>query len=318
MNGRVLVTGGFGYLGGRIVEALEAEGYDLRLSTRREAKDYPAWAGRLEVIQCDLSNREDLPGLTEGMDAVVHLAAMNEIDAGKDPLGAVQTNSLDSLKLLLAANDAGIKRFLYFSTAHVYGSPLEGRFDETMACRPIHPYAYSHRSVEDYVLSLHDQNRLEGVVIRLSNGFGAPRDAGVDRWTLLVNDLCRQAVTGRKLVLRSSGLQERDFIPLEDVARGTVHLLRLDKARLGNSIFNLGGGKSATIYDMASAIAARAEGLLGFKPPIERPEPGLHEEHGAVDFSIERIRETGFELVGSLEKEIDSTLRLCLEAFGEY
>jgi len=71
--------------------------------------------------------------------------------------------------------------------------------------RPVHPYAITHHAAEDFVLAAHDEKRLMGYVIRLSNGFGAPAHAGVDRWTLLVNDLCRQAVQTRQLILRSAG-----------------------------------------------------------------------------------------------------------------
>jgi UDP-glucose 4-epimerase len=111
------------------------------------------------------------------------------------------------------------------STTHVYG-PQVGRLEETTLPAPRHPYATSHRAAEDAVLAA--SGNFTAMVLRLSNGFGAPTHAQANCWTLLVNDLCRQAVTDCTLRLRSAGLQHRDFIPLADVTRIVDHMLHLD------------------------------------------------------------------------------------------
>ena len=313
---RIFLTGGFGYLGGRIAEHLYGQGHQLRIPTRRAAKDYPDWAQEVETVQANLGKEADLAQLCQGMDQVVHLASMNEVVAGTDPLGAVILNSVNSLKLLLAAQKAGVRRFIYFSTAHVYKSPLVGRLTEDLPCRPTHPYAYSHRAVEDYVFSFHDKKQIEGIVIRLSNGYGAPRDAKIDRWTLVANDLCRQAVTQKKLVLKGSGLEERNFITLTDVAHGVAHFVGLDPGSLGNGLFNLGGEDSSTVYDLALAIQRRAHTVLGYLPPIERPQPKPGESTGSLDFCVDKLKATGFVFSGSQEAELDRSLLLCQDAFG--
>ena len=117
------------------------------------------------------------------MDAIVHLAAMNEMDCARDPAAALEVNTALTLRLLNAAVAAGVRRFVYLSTAHVYGAPLRGHIDERALPRPVHPYAITHRAAEDFVLAAFDAGRIEGVVLRLSNGVGAPAHAAVDRWT---------------------------------------------------------------------------------------------------------------------------------------
>lgn len=94
----------------------------------------------------------------------------------------------------------------------------------------------------------------------------------VNCWTLLVNDLCLQAVQNKNLVLRTLGLQKRDFITLNDVSMAVEHLLKIDISSEENGVFNVGSRHSITIFEMANLIACRCEALLGFKPNILRPE----------------------------------------------
>ncbi|MDR6395958.1 NAD-dependent epimerase/dehydratase family protein [Herbaspirillum seropedicae] len=309
----ILITGGLGYLGGRIASQLVKAGHRVR-ATSRKAQPAPAWLPEMQVLAPDWESTDELIAACTGHDAVVHLAAMNEIYSGRDPVGALRTNGLASLMLQNAAQSAGVRRFIFFSTAHVYGAPLAGDIDEATLARPRHPYAITHRVAEDFVLAAHDSGQIEGVVVRLSNGFGAPMTADVDRWTLLVNDLCRQALTTGALKLQSAGTQLRDFITLDDVGRAVQHLVELDTSSLGNGLFNL-GDRTMSILQMTEMVAARASKLLGCDIPIIRPAdngapvPSLH-------YHTEKIRNTGFRLRSDIDQEIDSTLLLCQRAFS--
>jgi len=269
MSAKVLITGGSGYLGGRLVQALAEEPrFHLRLGARQPLTLKPAWLGEAEIVPLDLLSQEDLHSACRGVRYVIHLAALNEVESLANPEEALLINGLGSLKLLEAAKRAGVERFIYFSTAHVYGSPLAGLITEASLPRPNHPYAITHKVAEDFVLAAHDKKTIQGLVLRLSNGFGAPASAKVKRWTLIVNDLCRQAVTTGKLALKSSGLQWRDFITLSDVTRSVQHLLTLPASACQDGLFNLGGECSLRIIEVAQRIANRASRFLRFAPPI--------------------------------------------------
>ena len=123
-----------------------------------------------------------------------------------------------------------VERFIYFSTAHIYGAPLEGTITEKSLPSPVHPYAITHRAAEDYVIAAAKQKRIQGTVLRLSNSFGAPVSPHVNRWTLLANDLCRQAVEKGTITLRSNGCQYRDFICLTDVEEVMAKMLTNPKS----------------------------------------------------------------------------------------
>ena len=316
MKSTVLITGGLGYVGGRIAREMVArDGLAVRIGTSRPGASLPSCLDGALLTPLDLFDDASLDAACTGVDCIVHLAALNENDSVANPSQALLVNGLGTLKLLQSAERDGVSRFIYFSTAHVYGAPLEGIITEQTLPRPVHPYAITHRIAEDFVLAAHDKKTLTGIVVRLSNGFGAPHVSTVNRWTLLVNDLCHQAVTTGELVLKSHGLQRRDFIPLSDVARAVIHLQDLPVTQIGDGLYNLGGEAPLQIVQMTELIADRCEAVLGHRPTIIRPpaSPGDHDI--PLDYRIDKLKQTGFALTGALADEIDATLRLCRNAF---
>ncbi|MDA2909553.1 SDR family oxidoreductase [Nitrospiraceae bacterium AH_259_D15_M11_P09] len=317
MTDTVLITGGLGYLGGRVARFLiEQSGLSIRVGTRQRKITPQEWLKGGMVMPLDLLSERDLDTACRGVRYVVHLAALNEIDSETDPEQALLVNGLGTLKLLRASERARVERFIYVSTAHVYGAPLVGTITEKTLPRPVHPYAVTHKTGEDFVLAACAQGVTQAVVLRLSNGFGAPVDASIARWTLVTNDLCRQAVTTRKLELRSSGLQRRDFITLFDISRAVAHFLNMPASAYGDGLFNLGGECSLRIIDLTEHIADRCRKAFGFTPSIIRPDSGPAEPHPLLDYRIDKLKATGFVLKGSVDEEIDATLQLCLKAFG--
>jgi UDP-glucose 4-epimerase len=312
----VLITGGFGYLGGRIAQRLaEIPEMSLRVATRQAGIRQPSWLPRGEIISLDVGSDMSVASACRNVDTIVHLAAMNEIDCAENPGTAIEVNVGGTLRLVQGAKRAGVRKFIYMSTAHVYGAPLAGTITEMTLPRPIHPYAITHRAAEDFVLAGGRNDALCGVVIRLSNGIGAPAHSGINRWSLVGNDLCRQAVETGQMVLKSAGLQRRDFVPVADVCDAIAYLIALDASRISDGIVNLGGGLPLRIIDLAERIAARCEALLGFRPPIVRPEPTTGDQSMDLDYRSERLRDTGFTPAGDLDREIDRTITLCASAF---
>lgn len=307
---RVLITGGFGYLGGRIATRVARDGWQVRLASR-QLHGPPAWLPQAETVLLDVLQPNTLDAALSGVQAVVHLAALNEIESSANPKAALLVNTLGSLHLLEAAIRAGIERFIFFSTAHIYGAPLVGNITECSLPRPVQPYAITHRAAEDFILSAHDKLKIAGIVVRLSNGFGVPMHPAVDRWTLLVNGLCLQAVQDKKLTLRSSGLEQRDFIALHDVGRAVSHFLDLPRLDCEDGLFNLGGECAMTVWEMAQRIAQCCCETLGYLPEIIRPEPKFQEKAVALHYDISKLKQTGFLINGNMDGEIMRTLEMC-------
>ena len=316
MNKNILITGGLGYVGGRIAEFLSSNtDYNLIVADITDKVITPHdWIKKGNILNLDITSKNIADALKD-INCIVHLAAVNEIESLENPEKALLINGFGSLNLLKMAELNKVERFIYFSTAHIYKSPLSGVIDEKTLPRPIHPYAITHKVAEDFILASYDKKKIQSVVIRMSNSFGKPVSADIDRWTLLVNDLCKQAVVNKKLILKSSGLQVRDFITLEDVSRAVHHLIQLPPTKLDNGIFNLGGEKTLSILDMTTLIADRCNIVLGFYPKIIRPEPVQDESIDYLEYRIDKLKNTGFNLLSNFEKEIDNMLIFCNESF---
>jgi UDP-glucose 4-epimerase len=313
---KILITGGLGYLGGRIaLRLLENSEYKITLTSRQHFQAQPSPFIKSQIIKMNLMCKSEIADACNGINYIIHLAAMNEIESQKDPESAVLINTLGTFRLLEQAEREGVEKFIYFSTAHVYGAPLSGHITEKSVPRPVHPYAITHKAAEDFVLASHDKQTLCGIVIRLSNGFGAPVSPEAKRWTLVVNDLCKQAVITKKLVLHSSGLQKRDFIPLHDVANTVSHLLALPEDKINDGLFNLGGENVMSILEIAEKISECCLKVLGFKPLIEKPSLTGPENIQEFVFDTTKLKSTGFALQGNIDQEIENTLLFCRETF---
>jgi UDP-glucose 4-epimerase len=308
---RILITGGLGYLGGRVAQHLVRGGrWQVIVSTRSAAGGLD-WLPEATIAQTDWQSDDSLRNACRSVAAIIHLAGMNAADCASDPVAALAFNAVGTARLLRAAVAAGVRRFIYVSTAHVYASPLRGVITEGSLPTNLHPYATSHKAAEDCVRLLHKRRTLEGIVVRLSNSFGAPANPAANCWMLLVNDLCRQAVERGELVLNSSGLQRRDFITLTDVCRAAEHLLQADAGSLEDGLFNLGGAWAPTVLEMAECVARCAERVCGDRPQISRPQPSPREDSGSLEFRIDRLARSGFALQGDADAEIMATLKFC-------
>ncbi len=311
----VLVTGGFGLIGGRVATHLNATGHSVQLGTRC-SRVAPSWLPQASVVATDWQSEQALGDICRGVDAVVHTAGMNAHDCAQDPTAAMNFNGRTTGRLVEAAALAGVSRFIYFSTAHVYGNPLAGEFCEDSPLANTHPYAASHSAGEAAVCEASRHGRLTGVVIRLTNAFGAPTDADANCWTLLTNDLCRQAVTTRALVLKTAGTQARDFLPISDVARAVEALLEAQTDLISPSVFNVASGQASTVLQMARLIQDRCGCVLGFVPELRINSTTVAPSSAAPHFSIDRMRAIGWTPAASATDEIDRLLLFCDRFWG--
>jgi UDP-glucose 4-epimerase len=306
----VFITGARGYVGGRLTKGLSETGWRVIGSTRRLGASPPGWPSEADLIELDpLDSPDTLARLLGGADVVVHLAAANELRSATDPDASLTETASGTRHVLEASIRAGVSRFIFFSTIHVYGAPLSGGISEDRIPRPSHPYAISHMAGEAFVLAARDAGRIDGIVVRLSNAIGAPAWFEIDRWALLGNDLARQAMTDGQIVLRTP-YQWRDFIAMEDVCRGVDILCQAGRGS-APGIVNLGSGRAVQVHQIAARIARLAERRLGRAVTIEPFIEG-RAEPAPFQLSIDRMRELGFAPSedNELDIELDQTLAL--------
>ncbi len=310
----ILITGGLGYVGGRLAKRM-AEEFNITVSSRKATdKGLLGMHGNIALVNHQqLFTKEHFP---QNIHTVIHLAALNEHDCVLHPSEAIRVN-IDETRMILENSIAsGAANFIYFSTAHVYGVPLAGHIHESTVTRPVHPYAITHCTAEDYVIAARDKKVINGIVVRLSNSFGPPVLPQVNRWTLLVNDLCKQAVVNHQLKLLSNGCQYRDFITLADVAEAVVHFTRLPLSKTGNGLFNLGSGASMRVMDMAQLISDEYEKIYGKVIPILLPDAAVATDEPVLDFDITKLCATGFLPANNFSSEINEMLQFCSAHFA--
>ena len=314
---RILITGGLGFVGGRLAVHLAQAGHRLVLGSRN-AVDPPAWLSQAEVAKIEWEDTAALVRCCMGVDIVIQAAGMNAQDCANDPVAALTFNGVATARLVAAASRAGVQRIIYLSTAHVYARSLMGTITEDTCPRNLHPYATSHLAGEQAVLGATQCGKMQGIVLRLSNAFGAPMNNNVNCWMLLVNDLCRQALLTHKLILQSSGQQQRDFIPMTDVCRVVERFAVASGDDSPTGIFNIGAGESQSVLSIAQTIQQRCFKVLGFEPELQRKKDVEEDFFMPFMYRTARLVGMGSPLDASNNiAEIDNLLRYCARTFDQ-
>jgi len=311
----ILITGGFGYIGGRLAKAISTNTKHRVILGSRKPKKIPSQLPGVSSVLTQWDSPESLISIMHGIDVVIHASGMNAQDCENDPDMAFQVNGVATSNLLMAAIKQKVGQFIYLSTIHVYGSPLTGRITEDSPTKASHPYATSHQAGEDAVLTESKKGNIKGIVVRLSNAFGPPVYNDVNCWTLLVNDLCKQAVNQQQLVLNSSGKQKRDFVSLANVCSAIIHLTECDLDGVDSHLFNIGGNWAPSILEMSKKFAQRYAKLTGVLLEIKKNKDDKSLTSDSLDYSTEKLLSTGFALSkdSPVNQELDDLICFCLE-----
>lgn len=311
---RILITGGFGYIGGYLGMYLNTFGHEITLATRNTINS-TEWISYAKGKTINWDSKSSILKCCEDIDVVIHSAGMNAKDCELDPVEALNFNGKATERLANAVLQTNVKKTIYISTAHVYASPLVGDIDEESPLLNKNAYAISHAMGELAVLNLNKSEKCQGIVLRISNGFGAPRHRGVKCWDLVVNDLCKQVVTKQKLYLKSDGNQYRDFIGLEQIGYAVKEFVNKEYL-CRNKIYNIGSGKTKTVLEMAKLIQERAQIILGYKPQLEINPSKQNLNYEKFNYKVNKINSLGIIFhYNNFLNEIDSLLMYCKESF---
>lgn len=314
---RILITGGRGFVGGRAAVHLMQLGHEIVIGSRNleESLDCLPHA---EVVNTDWDNPDALARICQGVDVVIHAAGMNSQECAADPVAALKFNGLATARLAQMAALSKVKRFIYISTCHVYASPLVGLTTEQTRPLNLHPYATSHLAGESAVLRVAQMGKIQGLVVRLSNAFGALIHNSVNCWMLLVNDLCRQAVEKGNLTLNSSGFQHRDFIPMTDFCNAIENLVIRKDLPKSPAILNLGSGRSQAVRDVAKIVQSRFKVVLGYTPDLHCQDFDPEQSNEKLEYGQQKYHEFGNAIQDDKLDEIDGLLSYCSATFDHH
>ncbi len=251
--GRVLVTGGAGFIGSALVHRLAGEGAavrvldDLSIGRRAYLDGQPC-----ELVVASLVDPDAVRAAVAGCDSVVHLAAWAGIpDSVADPLGTFEANVTQTLGVLDAARQAGVRRFILASSNAVLG-PHEPPADETVLPHPASPYGASKLAGEAYVAAYAATYGMAACALRFSNAYG-PRSLHKKS---VVAAWLRSALDGGPITIHGDGEQTRDFVHVDDLAAALAAALRAPEERVAGAVFQVGTGRETTVNELAAALEA--------------------------------------------------------------
>lgn len=253
----VLVTGGAGFIGSHLVDALLERGYAVRvlddLSTGKRS-NLPLDNPRVELIEGDVADAALVARAAIGCQAVAHLAAVASVQASvDDPVRTHQSNFVGTLNVCEAMRQAGIKRVLFASSAAVYGNNGEGEsILEDTPKAPLTPYAADKLSSEYYLDFYRRQHGLEPVVFRFFNIFG-PRQDPSSPYSGVISIFCERAEKGLPIAIFGDGEQTRDFVYVGDLASILVQALELPDVQSG--AINVGLNQATTLNQLLMALS---------------------------------------------------------------
>ena len=278
----ILITGASGFIGGVLSDYLEQEGLKIRRASKKKLNK--------KYFQLDLKNSNEIEAACKGVNTVIHLASLDHAQSERNLLEAKEINFHSTIRLYEEAVKNKASRFIYFSTAHVYGKNLKNIVNEKTKPEPLSNYAITHYMAEEYLLKNAEKNETEVIVLRLSNIVGNPDNKNLKTWKYVANDLCIQAYKDKKIELISKGFQKRDFYSLENLLFTIKNIIKSKNKKLINEVFNLGEGKSISIIDLAKII--KVEYKLITNSEINIYSGDKDELSNELDYQVNKIKAT--------------------------
>jgi UDP-N-acetylglucosamine/UDP-N-acetyl-alpha-D-glucosaminouronate 4-epimerase len=270
---KALVTGGAGFIGSHLAEALCRRGAHVvvldNLSLGKTAN--LAWrrAGdAVELVKGDFNDDALLRKLLPGCDRVFHQGAMPSVPLSiKKPLESNRQNLEGTLKLLVAARDAKVKRFLFASSSAIYGNSKAGKKHEALPPDPLSPYALQKYASEKYGQLFHQLYGLETVGLRYFNIFG-PRQAFDSPYSGVIAKFCTAMLAGQSPTIFGDGRQARDFTYVENAVAANLLAAEAPAEKVAGKVFNVAGGHSISLLQLVAELNRLTGRQLqpGFEP----------------------------------------------------
>jgi len=240
---KVLVTGGAGFIGPYLVGALKNTGHEVVILDNFSSGNKSNLEGSsAKIVEGDIRNLENVESAMEGCELVFHLAAQSSVQRSmENPEEDSEINVLGTENVLEAAEKAGVKKLVFFSSAAVYGNPLEFPVTEETETKPISPYGESKLAAE----KLCAESSIPTFILRIFNIYGNGGQGVIPKMLVEAN-------LGRSPEIYGDGEQTRDFLYVKDLVRACILCLENESGK--STILNIASGEETSINDIVSAM----------------------------------------------------------------
>jgi len=255
-SSKVLVTGGAGFIGGHLISKLLEKGYrvivlDNFYSGKLENLRPHLKNDNFEVVKGDVRDRKIVEHIVEGVDKVVHLAALIDVEQSvSDPFETHDVNVNGTLNILGEIGKKGVERFVFASSTAVYGEARQLPLEENCSLNPASPYAASKVCAENYCEAFRRSYGLDFVVLRYFNVYGPGQQH--NPYSGVIVKFLRNALGNKPLTVFGEGEQTRDFVYVDDVVEATM--LALERRNALGEIFNVCTGVPISINKLVLMV----------------------------------------------------------------
>jgi len=270
-----LVTGGAGFIGSNIAEALVAAGHDVRvldnLSTGK-LENMDSFRDRIEFIQGDLTIADDVARAVQDIEVIIHQAALASVPMSiESPLDTNAACVTGTVQLLDAARRAGVRRVVYAGSSAAYGDEPTTSKRETDYPAPLSPYGAAKLAAEFYCRAFWESYGLETVTLRYFNVFG-PRQDPQSTYAAVIPIFITALIAGRRPTIFGDGRQTRDFIYVGNIVDANLLAATTDADKVAGRMLNIGCGRQIDLLTLFSAL----RDLLGsdIEPIFQPPRAG--------------------------------------------
>ncbi len=309
---RYLITGIAGFIGSTIAHTLVEQGHEVRgvdnLSTGN-LKNLEDIRSSVSFQQADLQDLPAMHAACEGIDYVLHLAALASVPRSvKDPIASHESNINGTLNVLVAARDAGVKRIVYSASSSAYGDQPTQPKHEDMLPQPLSPYAVQKLTCEYYIQSFCNVYGMEGVCLRYFNIFG-PRQAADSPYSGVIAHFIHKMMAGETPTINGDGSTSRDFTFVQNAVQANLLACTAPKEIANGRVFNVGTGRSQTLNDLYTTLAD----ILNFAPKAKYgPTRAGDVQHSLA--SIERAsKELGYKPMSDFHAGLQKTVAWYLQ-----
>ena len=269
-NKKILVTGGAGFIGANLCEALLQMNNTVvcldNFATGKRENIAPLLANKnFSLQQGDIRNLEDCKKAVAGVDYVLHQAALGSVPRSiKDPITSNQVNVSGFLNMLVASRDAGVKRFIYAASSSTYGDSEAMPKVEEVIGKPLSPYAITKYVNELYAGIFSDTYGLQTIGLRYFNVFGRKQDPN-GAYAAVIPKFVNALMEGDSPVINGDGSYSRDFTYIDNVIQANILSMHTSNPEAINTVYNVAYGDRNTLNDLMGYLK---EYLSSFDPKI--------------------------------------------------
>lgn len=304
-NRSILIFGASGYIGSSAALFFKQKGFDVIAVFRKEPKDFSLLTG-VKGIVADVNDDSILNIINEiNVDYVLYTISLDNINSENSDLRILnETSVFSAWKIANIFSKKNIKKFIYISTFHSIGECGLKNIDENIKKRPKTFYGLTHSLVEE-IISYYNKGEVKFVNIRLSNGYGSPSIPNNNCWNLVVNNLVKSAIEKNKIILKSNGLAQRDFIHVNDI---NIAISTLLNSELKEDLFNVCSGKTYSLLEVAHLVKKVFQQKFNNQIKVYYSEniESINAPETKIEFQLENntLLKYGFSLGISLEDGI--------------